>query len=70
MRFWTQLNATPLHGAKDVHAVALFSDAGGNAQLLQAEDWLEQVGKEYSVSTPPPKKKIKNKINKNLLYRC
>lgn len=49
VRFWNQLNVTPLNGPKDVHAVALLSDSGGNAQLRQAEIWLDRLGKEYTV---------------------
>lgn len=49
VRFWNQLNVTPLNGPKDVHAVALLSDSGGMAQLRQAEIWLDRLGKEYTV---------------------
>ena len=49
VRFWNQLNVTPLNGPKDVHAVALLSDSGGMEQVRQAEIWLERLGKEYAV---------------------
>lgn len=47
VRFWDQINVTPLHGIKDAHAIALISDEGGTERIQQAEAWLERLGKVY-----------------------
>ncbi|KAG8822784.1 hypothetical protein FRC19_005231 [Serendipita sp. 401] len=48
LRFWEQMDIVPLHGPKDVHAVAFVSDTGGVGQITQAEAWLKRLGKLYT----------------------
>lgn len=69
VRYWDKVNVTPLHGTKDIHSIAVVSDAGGINQLALTEEWLHQVGKLYTVSASNVSSALLIKI-KGTTTRC
>lgn len=48
LRFWRSIGASPLHGAKDVVAFALFEPVDTCSPTL-VQSWLHRVGQAYQV---------------------